>query len=788
MRLISFFAITCLLLILLTTQTHAQNITTVAGNGTNGFGPDGVLATSSALRIPTDVFIDEFGDMYIADNTNHRVRKVGTNGIITTVAGNGTGGLSGDGGLATAAMLRNPSSVYAENGVIYIADNLNNSIRKVDSNGIITTVAGNGSPGFSGDGGQATNAQLKNPYGVFLSGGELYIADEGNLRVRKVDSNGIITTVAGNGSSSFSGDGGQATSASLDPAKIHVLQGVIYIADFSNNRIRQVDANGIISTIAGNGTNGFGPDNVPATSSALSRPDGIFVANGELYIADENNSRIRKVDVNGIITTVAGNGTYGFSGDGGPATTAMLSNPIGIYVNQLGEIFFADSGNNRVRKFTLPPPPIFADVATTSGITSAIESTHGMAWGDFDNDGDPDLYVVNLSHPNHFYRNDNGSFVDIASNPGTDLLGPANTISAGWADYDNDGDLDLYVATNPGDNKLYRNDGGEQFSDISPAGAPGSGKSFDSIWGDYDNDGFVDLYIVMDSAANLLYRNKGDASFELASAGVGASGLGRAAAWADYDDDGDLDLYAVNCCNGTTFNYRNNGNGTFAGLGALVSGGNLHAVNFIDYDNDTDLDIQISNAAGTNYLFQNQGSPAYNFVDVSNPSGIADPRPTVGASWGDFDNDGNIDLHLANSGDTNRLYHNQGNSSFIDLIASGPNTGLNNDTNSSHSSWADYDGDGDLDLYVGMSDAPNRLYRNNNNNGNSWLALKLEGTTSDRSAIGAVVMATIGGTTQRRDLNAGNSILSQNSLAVEFGLGAATQVDALTIYWPSGFV
>jgi uncharacterized protein (TIGR03437 family) len=275
--------------------------------------------------------------------------------LITTVAGDGAGGFSGDNGPAIGAALYSPQGLAVDSaGNLYIADLANNRIRKV-SNGVISTVAGNGTPGFSGDGGLATAAQLDQPYAVAVdSAGNLYIADCWNHRIRKV-SNGVISTVAGNGTPGFSGDNGPATSAQLsDPAGVAVdSSGNLFIADMFSNRIRRV-SNGAITTVAGNGTQGFSGDNGPATSAQLSNPYAVAVDSaGNLYIADMANSRIRKVS-NGAITTVAGGGTQGLGGDGGPATSAQLS-ASGVAVYASGSPLIADSGNNRIRQLVAAP-------------------------------------------------------------------------------------------------------------------------------------------------------------------------------------------------------------------------------------------------------------------------------------------------------------------------------------------------------------------------------------------------------------------------------------------------
>jgi uncharacterized protein (TIGR03437 family) len=329
-------------------------ITTVAGNGTQGFGGDNGLATNAQLSNPISVAVDSSGNLYIVDTGNNRVRKV-WKGVITTVAGGGTP--VGDNGPATSAQLGVPRGVALDSARnVDIADEESNLIWRV-SNGAITAVAGNGTSGFSGDNGPATSAQLYFPTGVAVdSADNLYIADTGNNRVRKV-SNGVITTVAGNGTQGFRGDNGLATSAQLNfPIGVAVdSAGNLYIADTDNNRIRMV-ANGVITTVAGNGTAGFTGDNIPATASPLGGPVGVAVDSaGNLYISEDtvagiaNFPSIRKVS-SGVITTVAGNGTDGFSGDNGPATSAELWEPAGIAVDSAGNLFIADFINQRIRK------------------------------------------------------------------------------------------------------------------------------------------------------------------------------------------------------------------------------------------------------------------------------------------------------------------------------------------------------------------------------------------------------------------------------------------------------
>ena len=303
------------------------------------------------------------GNVYIADTSNNRIRKVTVStGIITTIAGTGSASYSGDNGAATSATLNNPFGVSLDaSGNVYIADSDNNRIRKVTvSTGIISTIAGTGSTSFSGDNGAATSAALYYPFGVSVdSSGNVYIADYFNHRIRKVSvSTGIIITIAGTGTAGYSGDNGAATSATLYyPVGVSLdASGNVYIADTNNNRIRKVTVStGIISTIAGTGTGSYSGDYGAATSATLYYPFGVSLdASGNVYIADSYNNRIRKVTVStGIISTIAGTGSTSYSGDNGAATSAALYYPVGVSLDSSGNVYIADSDNNRIRKISV---------------------------------------------------------------------------------------------------------------------------------------------------------------------------------------------------------------------------------------------------------------------------------------------------------------------------------------------------------------------------------------------------------------------------------------------------
>jgi sugar lactone lactonase YvrE len=347
-------------------------IATVVGKDKDGFSGDGGPATDAQLSYAGGVAVDRAGTLFIADTNNRRIRRVSTSGIITTVAGNGTYGFSGDGGLATSAQLSvggsDPSAMgglaFDGAGNLFIADTHNHRVRKVSPSGTITTIAGNGTRGFSGDAGPAASAQLRFPNGVAVDDrGNLFIADYGNSRIRKVFPSGVITTVAGNGAWGFSGDGEPATSAELGgPTGVAVDgTGNLFIADSNNWRIRKVSPGGIITTVAGAGfISGSSEDGIPATDAKLYWQCGGLAVDraGNLFIAACLGGRVRKVSPDGIITTVAGGGTLrGASADGGLATSASLR-PVGVAVDSAGNLFIATAdfdwdvsgGDERIHK------------------------------------------------------------------------------------------------------------------------------------------------------------------------------------------------------------------------------------------------------------------------------------------------------------------------------------------------------------------------------------------------------------------------------------------------------
>ncbi len=404
-------------------------ITTIAGKGIAGFSGDGGPAKSALLSYPTGIVFDAQGNLLFAEQGSSRIRKISPQGIITTIAGNGTWGADGDGGPATEATLGNPFGLTLDAaGNLYICDVGTNRIRMVDTQGVITTVVGNGIAGYSGDGGPATQASINFPYSaIFDSNGNFYIADFNNFVVRKVDTQGTITTFAGNNNNGCDGDGGPATAATIGaPAgfaiaagallissngcsKVRVVDlgsnliftvagsgggydgdghpplstkfrgqrailfdstGSLLVADRANQRIRRLDSSTmLINTIAG----GFIGDGGKATASSLGAPNGVAydAITGNVYIADTNHNRVRVLYATGIIKTIAGTGISGYDGDGGPATQARLNLPYAVAADGAGNVLIADQGGAAIRK-----------VDTTGTITTFVQGTNAGAWGD----------------------------------------------------------------------------------------------------------------------------------------------------------------------------------------------------------------------------------------------------------------------------------------------------------------------------------------------------------------------------------------------------------------------
>jgi hypothetical protein len=308
----------------------------------------------ATLNGPMAIAVGRSGDVFVADTLNNVIREIDPNGKVTTVAGDGRARYSGDGGPATLASLNHPSGISVDaKGNLYINDENNFVVRRVGTNQVITTIVGTGKAGYSGDGGPATKAQIAGAIGLTVDReGNLYIADTGNCVIREVNRKGIINTVVGNGAAAYGGDGGPALLASLRyPTDVALgPDGDLYIADYFSGAVRKVNSAHFITTVAGNGSQGYSGDAGPARQASLHGPVRVVLdAGGNLYIETDGDGRVRQVNTDGIIHTIAGNGKLGLSGDGGPAALASLRGPYGMAIDRRDTLYLADTGNNRVR-------------------------------------------------------------------------------------------------------------------------------------------------------------------------------------------------------------------------------------------------------------------------------------------------------------------------------------------------------------------------------------------------------------------------------------------------------
>ena len=426
-----------------------------------------------------------------------------------------------------------------------------------------------------------------------------------------------------------------------------------------------------------------------------------------------------------------------------------------------------------------PDPPEWVDM-TAAGDLGSTAAGIGAAWGDYDGDGDLDLYLTNTGGANNLFRNDGaGFFADVTPA----LLADANDgAGVAWADYDNDADLDLYLVNDGSANVLFKNSGAGSFAAAGGGALLDAGNGRNAPWADYDHDRKSDLYLVNEGQTDKLIRGLGGDSFaDVTGAPLGDSGNGGAAAWGDYNGDGEIDLYVAHQTAGQSGLFRNEGLSGFVEVtgGPLSGGPNNQCGLWGDYDNDGDLDLFVANSDTLgSKLLRNDGAGTFASL-TGGPTSISG---AYGAAWGDYDNDGDLDLYLASSG-INRFYRNDGNDTFAAVYDSL----LANSGDSRCAVAGDYDNDGDLDLYVVNNNAANKLYRNDIDTENHWMHIDLTGDASNRSAIGARIRLVAGGITHTREISGGAGF-GQNSLTAEFGLGAVTLVDTIEIHWPSSYV
>jgi hypothetical protein len=434
---------------------------------------------------------------------------------------------------------------------------------------------------------------------------------------------------------------------------------------------------------------------------------------------------------------------------------------------------------------------------TVGNIVSEHGNTYSGSWGDYDNDGFIDLVAANgapsLNENEFLYRNDGtGAFtkitgINVVTNGGV-------SFAAAWGDYDNDGYLDLFIPNLGQKNFLYRNTGNGAFTKITAGNIVNDiANSVSCAWGDYDNDGYLDLFVAnRGGQKNFLYHNNGDGLFTKITIGTIVNDIGSAegCAWGDYDSDGFLDLFVANYGQ-RNFLYHNNRNGTFTRVttGSIATDvANSVCAAWGDYDNDGYLDLFVSSFGGNNLLYRNNRDGTFNKITTGRV--VTDGGTSVGCTWGDYDNDGNLDLFVSNaSGERNFLYRNNGDSSF-GKIATG--NIVTDGGDSIGCAWGDYDNDGFLDLFVANRAGQNNFLYRNDGNTNHWLRVKCIGTVANRTAIGTKVRikATIGGIEvwQIRQISGGDGENNSDSLMAHFGLGDATVIDSVRVEWPSGAI
>ena len=457
----------------------------------------------------------------------------------------------------------------------------------------------------------------------------------------------------------------------------------------------------------------------------------------------------------------------------------------------------------------------FRDITDKAGINNMAKATCA-AFVDYNGDGYLDIYVGNkgtfaepLGKPNLLYHNNgDGTFTEVAA-----LLGvadPNQTQGVAWGDFDNDGKPDLYVVNDFAANALYVNKGNGAFENITQAAGLEGGidivggvevpNGYGVALADVSNDGYLDIYVVNLGAPNILYINNGDGTFTdiTAQAGVGGGfgpqNAGTAAVYSDCNNDGKIDLFAVNGYGRPSFFYINNGEGfdNATGKAGVSVHKDAEGAVFGDYDNDGNMDLFVTNCASAegaplqSILYKNDGKGK--FEDVTNKAGLVGEDYSLGASFGDFDNDGYLDLYIVNNGSPNKLYHNNGNGTFTDISIQ---AGVDNLALGSTAVLGDINNDGYLDIYVantGFYDDeegdPDVLYLNNGNT-NHWLQIQLCGTVSNYTGIGAMIKVSVGNLHQIREIDGGKGY-SQDTPVSNFGLGANTIVDAIEVKWPSG--
>ena len=826
-----------------------NTVGTIAGNGSAQASniQDGRLATRAGLT-PGQLAVTGLGDLLIADFNNGRIRRVSRAiqdttvvAVINTVAGRGATPAEelsedlykGDGGPATGALFFSPSGVAVdEAGNIYIGDTGNNRIRVVETEtGNVLTIAGTGVAGEGPEGTLGLLSDLGQPTHLLIDGdGDLIFIDSLNNRIRKLRDPGfrmplfnaistdvifgrvsvgdpavrhlrvenrgnlpvrIETAISDNLGfrvlSELPFEVGIAQIAELeivfDPVRTGVARGVITITT-NDSRIPSATVN--VQGWGDAANIGLFPSDVlifDRTSIGQSQTLSVRISNlgaGVLVVPNATTTDSQFVVEQTDVLRIE---------SGQSQRLPIIFRPQSEDLQQAVLTIFSNAPGTPAVRLQLQgigqsaQPGGFVDVSPNMGLGDT-GAGFGAAWADFDNDNDPDFYLVRSREPNRLYRNDGTGFTDIAPALG---IGDSGDGSAGiWGDVDGDGDLDLYVTNFGESNRLYRNDGAG-FTDIAATlGVDDSGDGYGAAWADYDRDGDLDLYVA-NFGANRFYQNDSNGFSERAdSLGIGDIESGIQPAWGDFDNDGDPDLFLAN--SGPNRLFRNDGEQftSVENVFSPVDTGPSFGATWGDFDNDGDLDLFIPYFGAANRFYINEDNGV--FRDRAPEMMLDHDGRSRGAVWGDFDNDGDLDLYVTNSDQPNLYYQNE-DGLFVEMSDS---LGVALNADSRGVALADYDNDGKLDLYVAVQDGPDALFRNREADGN-WIAIRLRGTDSSTDAIGTRLKIEFkdgdGNNRQAiREVTGGASFLSQDALLPTFGVGKAEKIEVLSLRWPSGIV
>ena len=766
-------------------DTTVALINSVAGRGaTNAeelsgdlYKGDGGSATHALFFSPLGVAVDESDNIYIGDTGNNRIRVVeAETDTVLTVAGTGVAGAGAEDALGLLSDLGQPTHLLIDgNGDLIFIDAFNNRIRKLRD------------PTFRMPLFNAISTDID--FGRVSVGdptvSSLHVENRGNLSVR------IETAISDNPGfrvmSELPLEVGVAQNAEIeiafDPVQTGVAEGVITITT-NDPRTPSVAVN--VQGWGDAANIGLFPSDVlifDRTSIGQSQTLSVRISNlgaGVLVVPNATTTDSQFVVEQTDVLRIESGQSQRLPIIFRPQSEDLQQAVLTIFSNAPGTPTVTLQLRGIGQSTLLGG---FVDVASNTGLGDT-GAGFGAAWADFDNDNDPDLYLVRSREPNRLYRNDGMGFTDIAPALGIDDIGDG---SAGiWGDVDGDGDLDLYV-TNFGDpNRLYRNDG-TGFTDIAiPFGVDDAGEGYGAAWADYDRDGDLDLYVA-NFGANRFYQNNGNGFSERSdSLGISDIESGIQPTWGDFDNDGDPDLFLAN--SGPNRLFRNDGEQftSVENVFSPVDTGPSFGATWGDFDNDGDLDLFIPYFGADNRFYTNEGNGV--FRDRAPEMMLNHDGRGRGAVWGDFDNDGFLDLYVTNSDQPNLYYKNE-DGRFVEMSDS---LGVALNANSRGVALADYDSDGKLDFYVAVQDSSDALFRNREAEGN-WIAIRLRGTESSTDAIGTRLKIEFkdGDGNNRhaiREITGGASFLSQDALLPTFGVGEAEKIEVLSLRWPSGIV